>query len=239
MREIVAELRDRRAAAARRWSGRARTPPAAASWRSRTRTPSRATPPASTIVFGEDIDPDDAIAQLDAVTFDEVAEVARRVEPGRARRRLRRTAPERRLRLTVAVAPRRPLRDDSLRRGRCADALNERELGRYVRRVGDRWPLARRDRRRRARRRRARRPAPARARRRSSSSCSSRRASTECRGSSASTRRRSLWDAAEMGAQADVHCYTPAEFERKREALPVVAMGRRARIRPARLLSPV
>ena len=32
----------------------------------------------------------------------------------------------------------------------------------------------------------------------------------------------SLWDAAEMGAPADVHCYTPAEFERKREALPVV-----------------
>ena len=25
-----------------------------------------------------------------------------------------------------------------------------------------------------------------------------------------------------MGAQADVHCYTPAEFERKRAALPVV-----------------
>ena len=47
----------------------------------------------------------------------------------------------------------------------------------------------------------------------------------------------SLWDAAEMGAQADVHCYTPAEFERKREALPVVALGRRARLRPARRLS--
>jgi len=25
----------------------------------------------------------------------------------------------------------------------------------------------------------------------------------------------SLWDAAEMGDPADVHCYTPAEFERK------------------------
>ncbi|HEY1522884.1 MAG TPA: hypothetical protein VGF70_07705 [Solirubrobacteraceae bacterium] len=25
-----------------------------------------------------------------------------------------------------------------------------------------------------------------------------------------------LWDALEMGAGADVHCYTPAEFERKR-----------------------
>ena len=32
----------------------------------------------------------------------------------------------------------------------------------------------------------------------------------------------SLWDALEMGAPADVHCYTPAEFERKRESLRVV-----------------
>jgi hypothetical protein len=32
----------------------------------------------------------------------------------------------------------------------------------------------------------------------------------------------SLWDALEMGAQADVHCYTPAEFERKRATLRVV-----------------
>jgi hypothetical protein len=29
----------------------------------------------------------------------------------------------------------------------------------------------------------------------------------------------SLWDAFEMGAPADVHCYTPPEFERKRESL--------------------
>jgi uncharacterized protein len=29
----------------------------------------------------------------------------------------------------------------------------------------------------------------------------------------------SLWDALEMGAPADVHCYTPAEFERKRLTL--------------------
>lgn len=28
-----------------------------------------------------------------------------------------------------------------------------------------------------------------------------------------------LWDASEMGATADVHCYTPLEFERKRETL--------------------
>jgi uncharacterized protein len=32
----------------------------------------------------------------------------------------------------------------------------------------------------------------------------------------------SLWDGLEMGALADVHCYTPAEFERKRATLPAV-----------------
>lgn len=31
-----------------------------------------------------------------------------------------------------------------------------------------------------------------------------------------------LWDAAEMGGLADVHCYTPGEFTRKRESLPLV-----------------
>ena len=31
-----------------------------------------------------------------------------------------------------------------------------------------------------------------------------------------------LWDAYEMGAPADVHCYTPVEFERKREGLRIV-----------------
>lgn len=29
----------------------------------------------------------------------------------------------------------------------------------------------------------------------------------------------SLWDALEMGAKADVHCYTPGEFERKRATM--------------------
>jgi len=29
----------------------------------------------------------------------------------------------------------------------------------------------------------------------------------------------SLWDGLEMGARADVHCYTPSEFERKRESM--------------------
>jgi uncharacterized protein len=32
----------------------------------------------------------------------------------------------------------------------------------------------------------------------------------------------SLWDAAEMGDLADVHCYTPREFERKIATLPLV-----------------
>jgi hypothetical protein len=31
-----------------------------------------------------------------------------------------------------------------------------------------------------------------------------------------------LWDAYEMGAPADMHCYTPAEFERKRNSLRIV-----------------
>jgi hypothetical protein len=31
-----------------------------------------------------------------------------------------------------------------------------------------------------------------------------------------------LWDASEMGAPADVHCYTPLEFERKRTTLRIV-----------------
>jgi hypothetical protein len=32
----------------------------------------------------------------------------------------------------------------------------------------------------------------------------------------------SLWDASEMGDTADVHCYTPGEFERKVAVLPAV-----------------
>ena len=34
----------------------------------------------------------------------------------------------------------------------------------------------------------------------------------------------SLWDAFEMGGRAVVHCYTPAEYERKVEQLPLVRM---------------
>lgn len=32
----------------------------------------------------------------------------------------------------------------------------------------------------------------------------------------------SLWDVSEMGHSADIHCYTPVEFARKREQLPAV-----------------
>ncbi|MHB8659746.1 MAG: hypothetical protein ACYC91_17715 [Solirubrobacteraceae bacterium] len=39
----------------------------------------------------------------------------------------------------------------------------------------------------------------------------------------------SLWDALERGAPADIHCYTPAEFERKRWTLRSVQAGRRSR----------
>ena len=31
-----------------------------------------------------------------------------------------------------------------------------------------------------------------------------------------------LWDGLEMGAPAEIHCYTPVEFERKRLSLPRV-----------------
>jgi hypothetical protein len=38
----------------------------------------------------------------------------------------------------------------------------------------------------------------------------------------------SLWDAYEMGARAEVHCYTPVEYQRKVRALPAVrAVARR------------
>jgi hypothetical protein len=44
-----------------------------------------------------------------------------------------------------------------------------------------------------------------------------------------------LWDGLEMGAGAEVHCYTPAEFERKRETLHKV---REAAVDGIDLLSP-
>ena len=32
----------------------------------------------------------------------------------------------------------------------------------------------------------------------------------------------SLWDGYEMGDRADVHCYTTAEFERRRQSMPAI-----------------
>jgi uncharacterized protein len=88
-----------------------------------------------------------------------------------------------------------------------AEALNERELSRYVSRVSDRWPL-------------------------SLAMLGGARADDAL---GAAPQRfdgvpwlervyqcGALWDAAEMGDHADVHCYTPLEFERKRESLPLV-----------------
>jgi hypothetical protein len=37
----------------------------------------------------------------------------------------------------------------------------------------------------------------------------------------------SLWDASELGAPADVHAYTPAEFERRVETLQIVRVTAR------------
>jgi hypothetical protein len=99
--------------------------------------------------------------------------------------------------------------------------LNHRELARYVGRVGDRWPLA------------GARLGGARV--------------ADARGAPAQRERGpeyvvvlvsaaydgvpwlervyvagSLWDAAEMGARAEVHCYTPPELARRVASLRVV-----------------
>jgi hypothetical protein len=46
-----------------------------------------------------------------------------------------------------------------------------------------------------------------------------------------------LWDALEMGAGADVHCYTPVEFERKRQSLPAVRAAADSGLDLSRLLA--
>ncbi len=76
MREIVEELRtDGPARGGGRPRPRLRRRPRWC-WPSRTPTPSPATPPASRSCSARTIDPDAAIAALDAVTFEEVREVA-------------------------------------------------------------------------------------------------------------------------------------------------------------------
>jgi uncharacterized protein len=102
-----------------------------------------------------------------------------------------------------------------------AEAVNRRELERYLQRVSDRWPLER--------------------------ALLGGARVDDARGAGAQRERGaefvvvlvsegfdgvpwlervyqagSLWDAAEMGDPADIHCYTPAEFERKRTALSTV-----------------
>jgi hypothetical protein len=102
-----------------------------------------------------------------------------------------------------------------------AEGLNDRELERYVQRIDDRWPLER--------------------------ALLGGARVDDVHGAGAQRERGaeyvvilvsegfggvpwlervyqagSLWDAAEMGDLADVHCYTPREFERKLATLPVV-----------------
>jgi len=101
------------------------------------------------------------------------------------------------------------------------EELNHRELERYVRRVSDRWPLDR-------------------------AMLGGARVA-DLRGAGPQRERGpeyvivlvsehfdgvpwlervyvtgTLWDAYEMGAPADVHCYTPGEFDRKLDQLAVV-----------------
>jgi hypothetical protein len=99
--------------------------------------------------------------------------------------------------------------------------INRRELGRYVRRISDRWPLevarlggARVDDERGAMPQRERGPE-----------------FVVVLVSSAYAgmpwlervyQAGSLWDALEMGHRAEVHCYTPSEYERRLTALPKV-----------------
>ena len=108
-------------------------------------------------------------------------------------------------------------------------ALNRRELARYVERVGNRWPLDR-------------------------ALLGGARVADE-RGAPPQRERGpeyvvvlvsdafegvpwlervyvagNLWDAAEMGARADVHCYTAAEYARRVEGLRAVREAARAGI---------
>lgn len=101
------------------------------------------------------------------------------------------------------------------------DGLNEAEVRRYLQRVGDRWPIER--------------------------ALLSGARLADAQGAGPQRERgpefvvvlvssafdgipwlervyqaSSLWDASEMGAPADVHCYTPPEFDRKRATLRTV-----------------
>ena len=101
------------------------------------------------------------------------------------------------------------------------DGLNEQELHRYLRRVGDRWPLERavlggarvED---------ARGAGPQRERGPEYVVVIVSEAFDGMPWLERVYQASSLWDGAEMGAPADVHCYTPPELERKVESLPRV-----------------
>ena len=100
-------------------------------------------------------------------------------------------------------------------------ALNDRELARFARRAGDRWPLeraivggARVD--------DARGVVPQRERGPEYVVLLVSEAFEGIPWLERVHEAAGLWDAAAMGAPAEVHCYTAAEFRRRREALPVV-----------------
>ena len=99
--------------------------------------------------------------------------------------------------------------------------LNRREMERYVRRVGDRWPLDRAF----VGGARVADAAGARPQRERGAEYTVVLVSQGFDGIPWLERvyqAGSLWDASEMGDVADVHCYTPAEFERRVVVLPAV-----------------
>lgn len=102
-----------------------------------------------------------------------------------------------------------------------AAALNRRELGRYMQRIGDRWPIeyarlggARVADEQGAPQQRERGPEFV--------VVLVSRAYDGIPWLERVYQASALWDSLEMGAGAEVHCYTPPEFERKRVSLPAV-----------------
>jgi hypothetical protein len=118
----------------------------------------------------------------------------------------------------MRTARRRAIRHN---RGRVSDEIDRRELARYIQRVTDRWPIER--------------ALLGGARVQDEHGAPPQRergpeyvvvlVSEQFSGVPWLERvyhAGNLWDGYEMGAPADVHCYTPAEFGRKREQMPRV-----------------
>jgi hypothetical protein len=118
----------------------------------------------------------------------------------------------------MRTARRRAIRHN---RGRVSDEIDRRELARYIQRVTDRWPIER--------------ALLGGARVQDEHGAPPQRergpeyvvvlVSEQFSGVRWLERvyhAGNLWDGYEMGAPADVHCYTPAEFGRKREQMPRV-----------------